>query len=497
MRQFLRMVWIFLVPGMLFAQLAENKIVTSDATNSDEFGITLAVDGDIAVVGAHRDRPSGSYSGSAYILTRSAGGWTEQQKLLASDTDSYKRFGNAVDISGSHIVVGAMGDDHSGPATGSAYIFRNEGGSWQEQTKLLESSAERDDEFATAVSIDGEYVLIGVPGDDDETGSAYIYTGSGANWNEQQILTDGNGQQDDKFGYAVALQGNLAVIGSPGDKSVFVFERSGSSWSQLQRISPAGVVGSDEFGEAVAISGDYIVVGAASDSESASEAGAVYVFKRGGNSWSQTAKIRPADAAAEDNFGISVSIENDVLAVGARYNDESVADGGAAYIFTRAGENWTEINKVMASDAGEDDRFGNSIDIQGDVLLVGAYKDDQPGSQDTGSVYAFSGFGTTGIGDEDLSGIATFRLDQNYPNPFNPSTQITYQVATASEVRLTVYNLLGQSVRTLVNGSSAAGSYSVSWNGVNDLGFKVPSGVYLYRLEAGEFVETRRMIYLQ
>lgn len=497
MRQILRMVWILLLPMTLFSQVSEKKIVSSDATNSDEFGFTVAVDGDVAIIGAHRDRPSGSYSGSAYILTRSSGNWSEQQKLLASDTDSYKRFGNAVDISGSHLVIGAMGDDHSGPATGAAYIFQNENGSWQEKAKLFESNADRDDEFATSVAIDGSTVLIGVPGDEDETGSAYIYTGSGASWSEQQILTDGNGVQDDKYGYSVALEGDLAVVGSPGDKSVFVYERSGSSWTELDRISPAGVAGSDEFGESVSISGDYIVVGAAKDSETASEAGAVYVFKRNGTSWEQTAKIRAADGASEDEFGVAVSIENNLLVIGARYQDAAAGDGGATYIYSRSGENWTEINKITASDAEIDDRFGSAVDIQGDVLVIGAYKDDQPGADDAGSVYMFSGFGVTGIADEPGTRMNRFSLEQNYPNPFNPSTQISYQIQEAGETRLTVYNLLGQAVKTLVSATQAPGSYVVSWDGLNDSGFAVPSGVYLYRLESGDNVQTRRMIYLR
>ncbi|MEL6822975.1 MAG: T9SS type A sorting domain-containing protein [Calditrichota bacterium] len=497
MRQILRMVWILFIPMMLFSQVVEKKIVTSDATNSDEFGFTVAVDGDVAVIGAHRDRPSGSYSGSAYILTRTSGSWSEQQKLLASDTDSYKRFGNAVDISGSHLIIGAMGDDHSGPATGAAYIFQHENGNWQEKAKLFESNADRDDEFATAVAIDGSTVIIGVPGDDDETGSAYIYTGNGANWSEQQILTDANGAQDDKYGYAVALEGDLAVVGSPGDKSVFVYERSGSTWTELDRISPTGISGSAEFGEAIAISGDYIVVGAAKDSETASEAGAVFVFKRNGNSWEQVSKILAADGSAEDEFGVSVSIEDNLLAIGARYQDSAAGDGGATYIYSRSGENWTEINKITASDAESDDRFGGAVDLKGDVLVVGAYKDDQPGADDAGSVYLFSGFGITSIDDEPGANIKRFQLEQNYPNPFNPSTQISYQIDRAGETRLTVYNLLGQAVRTLVSASQSAGSYSVSWDGLNDTGFAVPSGVYLYRLESGDNVQTRRMIYLR
>jgi len=244
------------------------------------------------------------------------------------------------------------------------------------------------------------------------------------------------------------------------------------------------------FGVRVSISGDYAVVGA-------SVAGSAYIFKREGVNWTEQAILNAGDGAAVDRFGGAVSISGDYAIVGASQHDDNGSNSGSAYIFMRDSVNWIQVQKLLASDGAADDEFGSSVSISGDdeIAIVGTPLHDD-NFENSGSAYVYSGF-VTGI-DEEISDVpTTFSLEQNYPNPFNPTTTIKYDLPKDSKVVLSIYNLLGQEIRTLVNGTETAGRKAVVWNGKNDAGKTVGSGVYVYRLEAGATVKSRKMLFLK
>ena len=170
------------IPKPAYAQLGEFKINASDGGPFEEFGYSVSISGDYAVVGAFADDDSGSTSGSAYIFKRAGESWVQEAKLLPSDGAAGDRFGHSVSISDDYAVVGANGNDDNGSNAGSAYIFKRTGTSWAQQAKLLSSDGATDDEFGASVSISGDYAVVGSRDDDDNgtnSGSAYVYKRTG------------------------------------------------------------------------------------------------------------------------------------------------------------------------------------------------------------------------------------------------------------------------------------------------------------------------------
>ena len=216
------------------------------------------------------------------------------------------------------------------------------------------------------------------------------------------------------------------------------------------------------------------------------------MFKRTGTTWAQEAKLLPSDGATGDDFGWSVSICGDYAVVGAQRDGNNGMWSGSAYVFKRTGTSWAQEAKLLPSDGAEFDKFGRSVSISGDYAVAGALWDDDNGS-DAGSAYLYSGFASPiGIERERAGLPAEFALSQNYPNPFNPTTTINYALPLSSEVLLVIYNLRGEEVDRLFNGQQAAGYHTVAWDASH-----VASGIYFYRLQAGDYIETRKLVLLK
>jgi len=201
-------------------------------------------------------------------------------------------------------------------------------------------------------------------------------------------------------------------------------------------------------------------------------------------------KITASDGAVHDYFGNSISISGDYAVVGTAHDDDRGFESGSAYVFKRAGTSWGEETKLLPSDGAEGDFFGVSVSISGDYAIVGARGDDDNG-ENSGSAYVYSGI-IVGIDDERAGLPTEFTLAQNYPNPFNPETMIRYSIPKAENVSLVIYNLIGEEVAHLIDKLKPAGRYTVTWNASN-----FASGIYFYRLQAGDFVQTRKMVLLK
>jgi hypothetical protein len=381
------------------AQAAEQKLTAGDGAAFDLFGKSVAISGDTAIVGAHGDDFGASADqGSAYVFVRSGGVWTQEQKLTASDGRVSDEFGWSVAISGDTAIVGAPGDDF-GPqgSQGSAYVFVRSGGVWTEEQKLAASDGGVSDEFGWSVAIGGDTVVVGARGDhvgaNGFQGSAYVFVRSGGVWTQEQKLTASDGAFVDRFGSSVAIGTDTAVVGARlddvganGDQgSAYVFARSGGVWTQEQKLTASDGAASEQFGSSVAIGGDTIVAGAPFDAQ-----GSGYVFVRSGGVWMEQQKLTASDGGAFDQFGWSVAIGGDTIVAGAP-TDAVGANGlqGSGYVFARSGGVWTEEQKLTASDGGTGDRFGSSVAINGDTIVAGAPDDDVGANLDQGSVYVF------------------------------------------------------------------------------------------------------------
>jgi hypothetical protein len=382
------------------------KLTASDAAANDSFGFSVAVSGDYAIVGARANDDTGTDSGSAYIFHRTdTNTWDAGTKIVASDAAQEDFFGHSVAISGDYAIVGAYGNDDGGSQSGSVYIFhRTDTNTWDAGTKIIvfwDDSFQ--DFFGWSVAISGDYAIAGAYGNDDtgeSSGSAYIFRRTDTNtWDRGTKIVASDAATLDFFGRSVAISGDYAIVGAYGNDdggftsgSAYIFRRTSdaNTWDAGTKIVASDAAAYDSFGYGVSISGDYAIVGAYGNDDSGSQSGSAYIFHRTDtNTWDAGTKIVASDATDSDNFGFSVAISGDYAIVGAYTDSDIASTAGSAYIFRRTDTNtWDAGTKIVASDATSGDYFGYSVSISGNTSIVGAFFDDDGGSQ-SGSAYIF------------------------------------------------------------------------------------------------------------
>jgi hypothetical protein len=357
------------------------------------FGRSVAVSGDTMVVGAPDDSTLATKSGAAYVFQRSGTGWVQVQKLTASDggATNNEGFGTTVAIDGDTIVV-ASRTTSVNPAV---YVFTRSGGTWTERTTLTAADNPYGGYFGYqgAVAIDGNTVVVGAELDDDQgqwSGSAYVFTGSGATWTLQAKLHASDGSDYMQFGASVDIQENTVIVGATGHWSspykkgaAYVFLRGGTTWTERAKLVGSDTASTDGFGNAVAVHGDTAVVGAFLHDGSGSGSGGAYVFQRSAASWAQAQKLVPSAWHSQDWFGRSVAMDGAHIVVGA----PGYAHVGKAYIFEKRYDAWTERSRVAAGDGTTNDQFGYAAAIDGDTAVIGAYYNDNVLGTDAGAAY--------------------------------------------------------------------------------------------------------------
>ena len=627
----------------------ETKLLASDGQSGDMFGYSVSISGDYIAVSA---------KGSAYIFKLTGSGWVEEAILVGNDTQTSDFFGRSVAIDGDYTVVGAYIDGDNGSWSGSAYIFKRNGSTWSQQAKLLASDGGAYHEFGFSVSISGDRVLVGADGANN-IGAAYIFKQEGSVWSQEAILLPDYAATGDQVGISVSIDGNYAIVGAPGDDdmgnrsgSACIFKYNGSSWLQVDKLLPDITKSDFEFGISVAIEGGQAIVGAYDASRQTS--GAAYIFDQNGSIWEQKQKLLPNDAANGDCYGISVAVNGNQFIAGSFEDDDNGGQSGSAYLY--------KFNEAPIADAGEEITVegesisgtsvmlngGASFDPNGDpityiweatgitfddptsqtpsaVFPLGATivklvvndgvfnsdadyvtinvidttppnlfvtvsptsiwppnhqmkdiiatiivsdicdptpvislvsiesnePDDAPGGSDgntvndiqnadmgtddrefqlraernshgSGRIYTITYSATDASGNYDIATATVtvphnrgkdlkknlamenngatpviYSLNQNYPNPFNPETELSYQIPEASNVNLVIYNSLGQKIRTLVSEFQVPGSYKTQWDGTDSHGQLVSSGIYFYLIKAGEFTQTRKMMFVR
>ena len=431
-------------------------------------------DSNSAGVNGNQGDNSVENAGAVYVFVRSGGVWSQQAYLKASNPGAYDMFGWSMAISGDTLAVGSYSEsssatgvngdqnDNSAVNSGAAYIFVRSGGVWTQQAYLKASNTGVNDHFGYSVALSGDTVVVGASYEDSnatgvngdgnnnsavESGAAYVFTRSGGTWTQQAYLKASNTGGDDYFGCSVAIASDTVVVGAYGERSnatgvngdqgnnsapaagaAYVFTRDGTTWTQQAYLKASNTGEYDAFGGSAAISGDTAVVGAGGeasvaggvngdqDDNSASGAGAAYVFVRLGGVWTQQAYLKASNPDSYDDFGCSLAISGDILVVGA-YQEGSGATGvngeqknndypgsGAAYVFTRFAANWFQSAYIKASNTGTFDHFGCSVTISGDTVVAGANQEDSiatgvngdasnDGSSATGAAYVFTGQG--------------------------------------------------------------------------------------------------------
>ena len=370
--------YVFVHDGVSWQQQAYLK--ASNAAAGDLFGVSVALDGDTLVVGAQSEDSSAvgvngdqgsddaSASGAAYVFVRDGTTWTQEAYLKASNTGANDSFGSSVSISGNTIVVGAFAEDSAAlgvngnqasnmaAQSGAAYVFVRDGVTWVQEAYLKASNTDVLDLFGFSVAVSGETVVVGAA-------------------NESSAATGIDGDQ----------LNNLAMNAG----AAYVFERSGSTWAQQAYLKASNTDPHDWFGDAVAIDGDVAVVGAYREGSAANGvdgdeqddssvwAGAAYVFERNVSVWSQQAYLKATVSSTLDHFGDSVAVSGTMVAVGARNEDIDGVIAGAAFVFgQQVPGTWRPQDYWNSSISDVGDMQGGAVAVSGARVVVGAVGED-------------------------------------------------------------------------------------------------------------------------
>ena len=391
-----------LIPAFAGTQFKQQKLLAHDGAPEDFFSFSLAISGDIALIGSFKsdDDVIGVDAGSAYVFTRSENGWQQQAELIAKDGEARDSLGGNVALFGETAVLGAIGHDENGDNSGAAYVFSQSGSIWGQQIKLTAVDGSKGDAFGQSLAVSDDTIVIGAPRDDDngkDSGSVYVFTRTGTSWSQQAKLTAPDGAEGDVFGISVALSDDTILIGADlNDEkttdagAAYVFTRSGTNWRLQAKLMAADAGKTDIFGVRVALSGDTALISARRDDDEIMgvDAGSAYVFSRTGTTWRQQAKLTAPDGAADDRFGRGVALSGDTALISAMHQDDKGANSGSAYVFTRTDNIWSHQANLTADDGAPGDLFGWSIAFSKGTALIGATRNDDKGNE-SGATYVF------------------------------------------------------------------------------------------------------------
>jgi hypothetical protein len=277
-------------------------------------------------------------------------------------------------------------------------IFINSSDVKAQQLQLLPSTKQPSAAFGYSISHSDLWLIAGAKDDTTQlgrTGAAYFFKFEDGEWLEKQKVGPDIGADGDFFGISVSLNGSYAIVGANGDDTqgvnagaAFVYKLDNDNWVFKQKLLPRKGNGFDEYGIAVAMEKELIVVGAYSDSENGPFSGAAYIYSLTDNNWVEEDKVMSADGAADDKFGRSVDTDGEKVIICGVLNDDLGADSGSAYIFSKVEDNWQQETKLLPPDGAANDRFGRSVGIDNEYVAVGSVLDDDNGNS-SGSVYIF------------------------------------------------------------------------------------------------------------
>ncbi len=359
----------------------ESKLVGQPSNPGDTVGFSVAMDGNVAILGAYRRNypGNGPDSGSVYVFQHDDRNWTQIDELAASNGSGFDYLGWSVDIEGDVIAAGATWADEPAFKSGGVYIFRNNNG-WEEEALLAPTDLPSEANFGHSLDLSAERLIVGAPfidGTVNAQGAAYIFAEADGVWNlESTLMPFVEGVNF--AGASVAIDGNIALVGAPRDNSdgvsagsVFVYiNDSKGNWTLVNRITPDEPEAYAYFGNEVAIEGSTIIVGAEYANNGGANVGAVHIFEYTDGLIQQVQTLAPNDGWSWSHFGASIDIDGDAIVIGAYGSPQST---GCAYVFKLNSEGtFEQTHQFAPSDGSFGDRFGQSVGVSGSKVLIGS-----------------------------------------------------------------------------------------------------------------------------
>ncbi len=403
------------------------KLVAADMRSGDRFGSSVALRGDVAVMGAPFQDTAGANAGAAYVFRFNGSAWQQEARLIGPDTGPGDHLGTSVAVFGDVLLVGSPDDDDAGSASGSVHVFRFNGQNWAHEAKLTASNARAGDMFGGRVAVEGGLALVSAIRADRagiDSGVVYAFRYANGQWIQEGELAASDGAGGDEFGTGLALFGNMLLVGAPGDDdmggssgSVYAYERVAGAWVERDKLlAPSGASG-DLFGASVGLYGDLAVIGAAESDAAGPSAGAAYVYRHDGAAWRFDVRLIAYDTVFGDRFGDAVAAGPDRVLVAATWDDDAGVNSGAAYLYEWDGAAWSPRAKLIGSDTVAGDFFGGPLAMSGGRALLGAWQDDDAGFS-SGSAYVFDGLndcnGNRMVDVCDLAGGASADVNGNF-----------------------------------------------------------------------------------
>ncbi len=491
-------------PGRAQTSLA-TRLLPSNMNEDQDYGFAVALDQDVAVVGAFRDEDlTPLETGAAYVFRYNGTDWIEETRLTAATPGGLNWFGWDVAISGNAILASERHGDQLATNTGNAYLYRYTAGQWVEEHVFLPSRTGLED-YGYAVDIDGDVAAIGAPNADEgvaDEGVVYVYRKNGATWNEETLLTGSDLSVQSLFGSAISIDGDRILVSAfnANDSTsgqagkLYIFDYDGSQWNESAVLQSSSSNNIANLGVSVDLEGDWAVGGAPLDDDIRGGAGAALVYHFDGSDWNFHSKLYASDGVGFFLFGSAVSLSGNRLLVTAdNWAPPGEGSTGKVYVFEYDDQQdtWTETTGLVADGVSQGSFFGHAAEMQGEVMLVGA-PEFSGTFDDSGAAYIYGEPSVITTIDTALP-ASSFELSAPYPNPFDRNASFVITSPSDQPVIASLYDALGRKVKTLFEGRLQGPSSTNFDITAGDL----PDGMYWIHVRTAHNTFTRSIVLIR
>lgn len=495
-----------------------------EAVENSLYGWSSAIQGDWALIGApQKDINDFQSVGSVFFYSKNESGWDIELEVSPLGLTDFSNFGTSLDLEYSNALVGATGDHEGSIFSGAVYAYEYNDTTWVPIQKLKPNDPKSGSKFGKSLDILETSVIIGAyqaNGNESKSGAAYVFKKTNTEWTQTAKLVAEDGASNSYFGHSVTMvTESIIAVGAYNAEGnevrsgvVYIFEKSEEGeWKQTARLFDQSGESSDLFGFSVTSSlvyttknstlnsfNGFLYIGAPGTINENGKTGSVYLYQRlGDGTWELHEELIEESSEHNDHFGISIAANNygDFYVGASRSTQNTGSKTGTVYQY----EIWSffdetptsEMNIISITESGEFDNFGYQVSADEFTLLVSSPHADEESVSNSGNVYFYQ-FLSTNNEEINNENVTEYRLEQNYPNPFNPSTTISYRVKEAGNVKITVFNILGQAVQVLVNEQKSIGAYTANFDAS-----ALSSGFYFYQLEVNNFSSTKKMMLIK